>query len=105
MVLTTVSKTCFLRTVFRSPEDPDQLPTFTLTFTVMFPHDDDEVYIAHSYPYTYTDLQDYLSEISTHPIKSAFSSVQLLCKSLAGNNIYYVTVTTPVVPGDTKVKS
>lgn len=77
--------------------------TYTLSFTVKFPHDDDEVYLAQCYPYTYSDLQDYLSEIATHPIKSTFSSVRLLCKSLAGNNIYYVTITSPAVSGDTKV--
>lgn len=68
-----------------------------------FPHDDDVVYLAHCYPYTYSDLQDYLSEISSHPVKSSFSSVRLLCKSLAGNNVYYVTITSPIAPGEIKV--
>jgi hypothetical protein len=27
----------------------------TLTFEVTFKHDDDEVYLAHCYPYTYSD--------------------------------------------------
>lgn len=88
---------------FRSPEDPDQQPTYTFTFTVKFPHDDDEVYLAHCYPYTYTDLQDYLSELSCHPVKSTYSSVRLLCKSLAGNNVYYVTITSPIQQGEIKV--
>ncbi|KAJ8944755.1 hypothetical protein NQ318_011662 [Aromia moschata] len=86
------------------PEDTDQQMTYTLSFTVKFPHDDDEVYLAHSYPYTYSDLQDYLSELSSHPIKSSFSTVRLLCKSLAGNNVYYVTITSPAVDGETKKK-
>lgn len=29
---------------------------YTLTFSVQFEHDNDTVYFAHSYPYTYTDL-------------------------------------------------
>ncbi|KAG5892786.1 hypothetical protein JTB14_032660 [Gonioctena quinquepunctata] len=87
-----------------TPEDPDQQMTYTLTFTVKFPHDDDEVYLAHCYPYTYSDLQDYLSELSSHPVKSTFSTVRLLCKSLAGNNVFYVTITSPVVQGETKKK-
>ncbi|XP_023311172.1 cytosolic carboxypeptidase Nna1-like isoform X2 [Anoplophora glabripennis] len=86
------------------PDDPDQQMTYTLSFTVKFPHDDDEVYLAQCYPYTYSDLQDYLSEIATHPIKSTFSSVRLLCKSLAGNNIYYVTITSPAISGENKKK-
>nr|CAH7714911.1 unnamed protein product [Callosobruchus chinensis] len=87
-----------------SPEDPDQQMTYTLTFTVKFPHDDDDVYLAHCYPYTYSDLQDYLSELSSHPVKSTFSTVRLLCKTLAGNNVYYVTITSPTASGDTKKK-
>lgn len=69
--------------------------TYTLTFTIEFPHESDEVYFAHSYPYTYSDLQDYLMELANHPIKSIFSTLRLLCKTLAGNNVYYVTITSP----------
>ncbi|KAB0799155.1 hypothetical protein PPYR_07035 [Photinus pyralis] len=77
------------------PEDPDQVMTYSLTFTLEFPHDDDEVYLAYCYPYTYTDLQDYLLDLSKHPVKSTYTSLRLLCKTLAGNNLYYVTVTAP----------
>jgi len=28
----------------------------TLTFSYVFQHDDDEVYFAYSYPYTFTDM-------------------------------------------------
>ncbi|XP_065158506.1 cytosolic carboxypeptidase Nna1 [Atheta coriaria] len=79
-----------------SVDDNSEMPTFyTLTFTFDFPHNDDEVYFAHSYPYTYTDLQEYLFSIVAHPIKGTYTTLRLLCKSLAGNNVYYVTVTTP----------
>lgn len=39
---------------FRSDEEKEK---HTLTFNVSFPHDRDTVYLAHCYPYTYTDLQ------------------------------------------------
>ncbi|CAH1237446.1 unnamed protein product [Diabrotica balteata] len=81
-------------------DDPDQQMTYTLTFTVKFPHDDDEVYLAQSYPYTYSDLQDYLLELSSHPVKSTFTTIRLLCKTLAGNNVQYVTITSPPIQGD-----
>ncbi|XP_056640119.1 cytosolic carboxypeptidase Nna1-like isoform X3 [Diorhabda sublineata] len=83
-----------------SVDDPDQQMTYTLTFTVKFPHDDDEVYLAQSYPYTYSDLQDYLLDLSTHPVKSTFTTIRLLCKTLAGNNVQYVTITSSSVPGE-----
>lgn len=78
--------------------------TYTLTFTLEFPHEDDSVYLAHSYPYTYSDLQDYLMELSDHPVKSTYSTLRLLCKTLAGNNVYYVTVTSPPTVADNKVR-
>ena len=34
---------------------------YTLTFSVCFPHDDDTAYLAHCYPYTFTDLRMYPS--------------------------------------------
>lgn len=40
-----------------SNEDDDDCCTYTLTFNIEFPHDNDTVYFAHSYPYTYSDLQ------------------------------------------------
>ena len=46
----------FIRCIFlsRSNEEKEK---HTLTFNVSFPHDRDTVYLAHCYPYTYTDLQ------------------------------------------------
>ncbi|XP_048523203.1 cytosolic carboxypeptidase 2 isoform X1 [Dendroctonus ponderosae] len=85
-------------------EDPDQPQTYTLTFTVTFPHDDDEVYLAHCYPYTYSDLQEHLAEIRAHPVKQTYSTVRLLCRSLAGNDVYFITITSPQIPGETKKK-
>lgn len=121
-------------------EDDDS--TYTLTFNIEFPHDNDTVYFAHTYPYTYSDLQvifnkilcvrfivsvamifsmieflyfifdyiifqkDYLMTIQKHPIKSKFCKLRLLCRSLAGNNVYCLTVTAPVADDEiTKVSS
>lgn len=33
--------------------------------------------------------------IQKHPVKSKFCKLRLLCRSLAGNNVYYLTVTAP----------
>ena len=38
---------------------------YTLKFSVQFPCSDDTVYLAHCYPFTYTDLQLYLAGEST----------------------------------------
>ncbi|XP_073965826.1 nna1 carboxypeptidase isoform X2 [Choristoneura fumiferana] len=76
-------------------EEEEQFPSYTLTFNIEFPHADDAVYVAHCYPYTYSDLQEYLSRLQSHPIKSTFSKLRLLCRTLAGNNVYYLTITAP----------
>ncbi len=36
--------------------DEDEGYSFTLTFTLNFPHDNDTVYLAHCYPYTYRQV-------------------------------------------------
>lgn len=79
-------------------DDSGNICSFTLTFNVEFQYDNDTVYFAHSYPYTYSDLQDYLMNIQRHPVKSKFCKLRLLCRSLAGNNVYYLTVTAPSTP-------
>lgn len=79
-------------------DDSANVFSYTLTFNVEFQHENDTVYFAHSYPYTYSDLQDYLMNIQRHPIKSKFCKLRLLCRSLAGNNVYYLTVTAPTTP-------
>ncbi|PNF23664.1 hypothetical protein B7P43_G02497 [Cryptotermes secundus] len=86
------------------PGEEDQLPSYTLTFNIEFPHDNDQVYLAHCYPYTYTDLQDYLGQLQNHPVKSTYSKLRLLCRSLAGNNVYYLTVTAPSLQDEAKKK-
>jgi cytosolic carboxypeptidase protein 2/3 len=78
-------------------EEPNTNWSFTLTFNIEFQHADDTVFFAHSYPYTYSDLQDYLLAIQKHPIKSKFCKLRLLCRSLAGNNVYNLTVTSPSI--------
>uniref|UniRef100_A0A8C1IZK8 tubulin-glutamate carboxypeptidase n=1 Tax=Cyprinus carpio TaxID=7962 RepID=A0A8C1IZK8_CYPCA len=67
---------------------------YTLTFTVMFHHDDDVCYLAYHYPYTYTTLQTHLKmlEKSVDPQKVFFRQ-QNLCDTLAGNSCSLVTIT------------
>ncbi|XP_050079667.1 cytosolic carboxypeptidase Nna1 isoform X2 [Anopheles maculipalpis] len=78
--------------------------SFTLSFNIEFKYDGDTVYFAHSYPYTYSDLQDYLMCIQRNPVKSKFCKLRLLCRSLAGNNVYYLTVTAPTTHEDDNQK-
>jgi hypothetical protein len=67
---------------------------YTLTFSVTFPHDNDHVYFAHSYPYTYGDLIRYLARLEVHPKQRTRFRRKELCKSIAGNTIDLLTITT-----------
>ena len=40
-------------------------------------------------------------EIQRHPVKSKYCKLRLLCRSLAGNNVYYLTVTSPTTDEQT----
>ncbi|NXT00119.1 CBPC2 carboxypeptidase, partial [Jacana jacana] len=68
---------------------------FRLSWTVRFPHDGDTCFFAHSYPYTYTDLQRYLGGLAGDPACSRYCAVRALCRSLAGNTVYLLTITSP----------
>lgn len=67
---------------------------YTLTFSVKFDHDNDTVYFAHSYPYTYTDLQRYLSNLENDSLAKNRFRRKMLCQTNAGNQIDVLTITT-----------
>ncbi|KAL2094064.1 hypothetical protein ACEWY4_011376 [Coilia grayii] len=71
------------------------LPCFSLSWTFCFPYDGDTCYLAHCYPYTYTKLWAYLSAIEHSPKLSSFCKIRTLCRSLAGNLVPVLTVTSP----------
>ncbi|XP_038052141.1 uncharacterized protein LOC119724900 isoform X2 [Patiria miniata] len=78
---------------------------YSLTWTCVFPHDNDVCYFAHCYPYTYSDLQDYLLNVSNDPVRSKFCKQRILCRSLAGNIVHILTITSPAKnPEDAKMK-
>ncbi|XP_075066532.1 cytosolic carboxypeptidase 3 isoform X2 [Mixophyes fleayi] len=68
---------------------------YSLSWTFRFPHNRDVCYFAHCYPYTYSNLQDYLSGIANDPERSKYCRIRVLCHSLAGNMVYVLTITNP----------
>lgn len=67
---------------------------YTLTYRVQFQHDNDTVYFAHSYPYTFSDLQRYLQVLEEDPKKKQRMKRRELCKTIAGNTCDLLIVTT-----------
>ncbi|XP_072129200.1 cytosolic carboxypeptidase 2-like isoform X2 [Mobula birostris] len=68
---------------------------YSLTWTCQFPHANDTCFFAHSYPYTYSNLQGYLSVIANDPVRSQYCKLRVLCRSLAGNVVHVLTITSP----------
>ena len=66
---------------------------YTLTFTIDADHDFDNIYVAHSYPYSYTELQYYLNALEEDPERSRYIRRRLLCETLAGNHCDILTIT------------
>ena len=65
---------------------------YTLSFTVTFDFDDDSVYFAHCFPYTYTDLKYLLSEVWTEDMRTKIRKT-FLARTLAGNEFEGVIIT------------
>ncbi|XP_073901603.1 cytosolic carboxypeptidase 2 isoform X2 [Castor canadensis] len=80
---------------YKNNTDDGQQPFYCLTWTIRFPHDQDTCFFAHFYPYTYSDLQCYLLSVANNPIQSQFCHLRTLCRSLAGNTVYLLTITNP----------
>ena len=59
--------------------------SYTLSFTVTFPTADDTTYIAFAPPYTYTQLQTTLLQLSTEQKNQSILSLRPLCRTIAGN--------------------
>ena len=58
-----------------------------------FPNADDTYYLAHCYPYTFTDLKDDLDVLLASPERKACVRREVLCESRAGNSCFLITVT------------
>lgn len=66
---------------------------YTLSFSYLFPHSQDTVYFAYSYPYTYSDLMEDLNRIETETERAQVVSRGLVCSTILGNRCEHLTVT------------
>ncbi|KAM4723140.1 cytosolic carboxypeptidase 2 [Rhinophrynus dorsalis] len=80
---------------YKNSRAPDGSSLYCLTWTFEFPHDNDTCYFAHCYPYTYSDLQRDLQSLLSDPVRSQYCKLRSLCRSLAGNTVYLLTITSP----------
>lgn len=94
MARSSLCNPCLFRYYLNNTEQ-DGKPLYSLTWTIEFPYDSDTCFLAHCYPYTYSDLQRYLREVISDPVRAAHCKLRVLCRSLAGNAVYVLTITAP----------
>lgn len=68
----------------------------TLTFKYTFTYEDDVVFFAHFYPYTFTDLEKYLAKTTAMEEYKKFLRVDILWKTLGNNPCYMLTITNKI---------
>ena len=62
------------------------------------------VYYSKGFILISSCLQDYLSDITSDPVKSKLCKQRVLCRTLAGNLVYVLTITSPTkTPEEMKV--
>ncbi|XP_036390535.1 cytosolic carboxypeptidase 2, partial [Megalops cyprinoides] len=80
---------------YRNQREHEGHALYSLTWTCQFPYERDICYFAHCYPYTYSDLQRYLTRVASDPVTATYCKLRVLCQSLADNAVYVLTVTSP----------
>ncbi len=58
-----------------------------------FAANNDTCYLAHCYPYTYTDLQQYMTKLESDPEIRKIFRRRALCRTVAGNRCDVLTIT------------
>jgi murein tripeptide amidase MpaA len=66
---------------------------FTLTFTIESYHDNDTMFFAHCYPYTYSDCMIMMKRVCTPLYLKDRIRRTDLCKTKAGNNVELLIIT------------
>lgn len=64
-----------------------------LSFKIIFDFDDDEVYLSHCYPYTYSELVGFLNRVCNPALTKGKLKRTHMCRSIAGNSVDMLIIT------------
>ncbi|XP_072175344.1 uncharacterized protein [Diadema setosum] len=70
-----------------------ELTYYVLEWQMEFHHADDTCYLAHCYPFTFTDLCQHLDQLMKEPERRKTMRREVLCETRAGNSCFLLTVT------------
>ena len=90
----------YFKTSIKRQDKKQESFCYGVTWSHTFNHNEDTCYFAHSYPYTYSDLQDYLKKLLTNRHTATFCKYRVLCHTIAGNPVPLLTVTSPSLTPD-----
>jgi hypothetical protein len=76
-----------------SRSSTDFKPFYTLSWDYTFLYHSDEVYFAYSYPYTFSNLENFFFKVESDPHLRQICQRSALCKTLAGNRVDLLTIT------------
>lgn len=74
-------------------ENQGEISYYTLTWTMKFPASEDTCYLAHCFPYSYSHLMSYLSQLEESSLASRYLRKEILCHTIAGNLCPLLTIT------------
>ena len=95
----------YFKTPIRRLDTKQEAFCYGVTWSHTFKHSRDTCFFAHSFPYTYSDLQDYLHKILTNREEATFCKYRVLCHTIAGNTVPLLTITSPSLsPDDSRAK-
>ncbi|CAH1248158.1 AGBL3 [Branchiostoma lanceolatum] len=77
----------------RNPLLQPDINYFCLEWQMEFPYEEDTYYLAHCYPYTYTDLKEHLDDLCNSEETGRHVRRDVLCETRAGNSCFLLTIT------------
>ncbi|BFZ21529.1 hypothetical protein BsWGS_24568 [Bradybaena similaris] len=66
---------------------------YTLEWQMELPNHKDTYYLAHCYPYTFTDLKEDLELLMNSDERSKVTQREVMCETRAGNSCFLLTIT------------
>lgn len=81
---------CYYQNSLKKPNGPC---FYSLTFSITAKYDHDTIYLAHCYPYTYTDLNKYMDSIIYEPMNRNRIRKKTLCQTVSGYSCDMLTIT------------
>ena len=77
----------------KEPEYAFSKQYYSLTFQYTYKYDNDIVLFAYSVPYSYSNLRQDLHDLEQDEARSVNMSRKTLCKTIAGDDLEYLTIT------------